>query len=271
MDLHPHDIALSRCTLRIVDLGPRDTASTQRPLLLVHGGHGGWRHWQSNLDALAREHRVVAPDMPGFGDSTDLPGAGIEALADVLDELAETLQLGAVGVAGFSFGTLVATALATRRPERVARLLLVNPPGLGVRSPEVIRVQKEISELAKRSGSRAGIEQTMRRLLVADPSRIDDAVIDAALAMAKQMRFFTRDLSRGANLLPQLAALKQPLKVLIGEQDPHQRHEAAERIARIDAARGAGTALLVPGAAHWLQHDRADAFNDCLLRFMREG
>ena len=55
-------------------LGPiHHVSAGQGPaLFLIHGGHGGWQHWQANLLALARSHTVVAIDMPGYGLSARL-------------------------------------------------------------------------------------------------------------------------------------------------------------------------------------------------------
>ena len=43
------------------------------PLVLLHGGFGGWGHWLRNVGPLSRKYRVLAPDMPGFGDFGDPP------------------------------------------------------------------------------------------------------------------------------------------------------------------------------------------------------
>src|SRR5271165_857338 len=42
-------------------------------VLLLHGGAGSWRHWVRNLDHLSLTHTVVAPDLPGLGDSARAP------------------------------------------------------------------------------------------------------------------------------------------------------------------------------------------------------
>src|SRR6059058_5768790 len=39
------------------------------PLVLLHGGTGSWLHWVRNVDALAHDFRVLAPDLPGSGES----------------------------------------------------------------------------------------------------------------------------------------------------------------------------------------------------------
>jgi len=61
-------------------------------VVLLHGGYGSWTHWIRNIDALAAEHRVIAADLPGLGDSAMPPEpftpwslAGI--LADGLDAM----------------------------------------------------------------------------------------------------------------------------------------------------------------------------------------
>ena len=262
----PHDVLVGGCRVRLVDAGPRDAP----PMLLLHGGHGGWRHWVANIPALALHFRAVAPDMPGFGDSGDLPEPGVEALAAALGELIDTLSLKHVTAMGFSFGTLVTVALALQRPDTVARVMLINPPGTGARSPVARQHQEQIAAIARAQGARAGVVQTLQRLLLRDHSLIDEDTINAALQMAQQMRFYTRDISRGAQLLPQIEKLTQPLQVLIGACDPHQNHELVERPARLRAAcRGEDVATVVPGAAHWLQRDRADWFNQRLAAFAR--
>ncbi|MBY4596358.1 alpha/beta fold hydrolase [bacterium BD-1] len=55
------------------------------PLVLLHGSHGSWRHWVRNIEALAAQRTVCAPDMPGYGDSDTL--AGNHCQPEYLDRL----------------------------------------------------------------------------------------------------------------------------------------------------------------------------------------
>ena len=62
------------------------------PLVLLHGGSGGWNHWIRNIEVLARHYQVVIPDLPGLGESGNAPqpvtpSVIAEALASGLDEL----------------------------------------------------------------------------------------------------------------------------------------------------------------------------------------
>jgi 2-hydroxy-6-oxonona-2,4-dienedioate hydrolase len=267
--ISPRDVTLPSCRVRAVVASPHEPVD-RGTLLLLHGGHGGWPHWGANIEPLARAgHRVIAPDMPGFGASGDLSAPSVATIAQAIGELLDALAARAVTAVGFSFGCLVTAALAQQRPDVVARVLLINPPGLGTRSAAAREIQQAITVTALNDGERAGITQTLKQLLLSRHELIDDAMIDAALQMAQRMRFYSRDVSRAANLMPTLQALAQPLQVLLGALDPHQNHELEERCARVRAARGGqpDAARVVPEAAHWLQRDRADWFNQHVARF----
>ena len=105
------------------------------PVMLIHGsgpGVSAWANWRQAIPALARDRRVIAPDMVGFG-YTDRP-AGIEYSMDTwvrqgLD-LLDALGLERVHLVGNSFGGALAMALAIRAPERVQRLVLMGSVGV---------------------------------------------------------------------------------------------------------------------------------------------
>jgi 2-hydroxymuconate-semialdehyde hydrolase len=105
------------------------------PVLFIHGsgpGVSAWANWRLVLPVLAEQRRVIAPDMVGFG-FTDRP-AGITYSMDTwvrqaLD-LLYALDLPRVDLVGNSFGGALALALATRRPERVRRLVLMGSVGV---------------------------------------------------------------------------------------------------------------------------------------------
>src|SRR5918912_1008729 len=106
-------------------------AGDDPPLLLVHGLSGNWQNWLENLPRLARERRVVALDLPGFGQSEDprdeisMPGYG-----RAVNELADRLELRQVLLVGNSMGGFVAAETAIQFPERVERLVLVSAAGI---------------------------------------------------------------------------------------------------------------------------------------------
>ena len=104
---------------------------TGSPVLLLHGLAASSRSWGAGYDTLADRHRLVVPDLLGFGRSAGRGrGHGLEAQADAL---AETLEAAGAAVepavvAAHSYGSCVALALARRHPRLVRGIVAVSPP-----------------------------------------------------------------------------------------------------------------------------------------------
>src|SRR2546423_8062139 len=83
------DIELGGRRLRFVDAGEGEGP----PVVLVHGLSGNWQNWLENIPRLAQERRVIAPDLPGFGES-DRPAGKISmsGYGRTVDELCERLR-----------------------------------------------------------------------------------------------------------------------------------------------------------------------------------
>jgi pimeloyl-ACP methyl ester carboxylesterase len=95
-------------------------------VLLLHGFPHTWRLWAHVIPRLARDHRVIAPDLRGLG-ATSRPGRGYDAgtLAADAEALLDALGEPSAAVAGIDLGAAPAFLLAMRRPERVRRLVLM--------------------------------------------------------------------------------------------------------------------------------------------------
>ncbi|MFB6106793.1 MAG: alpha/beta fold hydrolase [Halobacteriaceae archaeon] len=120
--------------VRYLRAGPDDAP----PVVLVHGGgfDAATVSWRDAIASLSDAFRVVAPDLPGFGES-DPPGhrPTVAHYERVLQRFLDALALDAVGLVGISMGGAVALGVALRRPDRVARLVLADSLGLGGRPP----------------------------------------------------------------------------------------------------------------------------------------
>ncbi|WP_051789528.1 alpha/beta fold hydrolase [Streptomyces sp. NRRL S-1022] len=129
-------VRLRRVTVNGVGLNVA-TAGRGPAVLLLHGFPHTWRLWTDVIGPLARRHRVIAPDLRGFGAS-DRPAGGYDAgtLAADAEALLEALDAGPAAVAGIDLGAPPAFLLAMRRPGRVRRLVLMESllgdlPGAG--------------------------------------------------------------------------------------------------------------------------------------------
>lgn len=105
------------------------------PLLLVHSSGMGAQQFGRWLGPLSAGRRVLAPDLPGYGESTPIPAAepfevgwDVEALVRVC----EAAGVGSTAVFGHSFGGVVALELALAEPSLVSALVLYEPVAFGV-------------------------------------------------------------------------------------------------------------------------------------------
>ena len=97
------------------------------PLLLLHSAWGDAEmSWSSVWAELSDSFMVIAPDLPGFGQSSQITEPSLPAMAKRLKALLDALQVKSVAVAGNSFGAGVARQFAGDFPEITSRLMLVN-------------------------------------------------------------------------------------------------------------------------------------------------
>ncbi|WP_433796423.1 alpha/beta fold hydrolase [Actinoplanes sp. CA-252034] len=109
------------------------------PLLLLHGLGGTRRTWDRMIDTLAATHTVIAPDLPGHGDSDAPADYSLGAHAAALRDLLVALHHPSVSVVGHSLGGGIALQFAYQFPDRVSRLALISSGGLGSELTPLLR------------------------------------------------------------------------------------------------------------------------------------
>jgi pimeloyl-ACP methyl ester carboxylesterase len=119
------------CSLAYMDVLP--SRPNGRTVVLLHGKNFASDYWERTIRALTEKgYRVVAPDQIGFGKSTKPEHFqfSFHALAAQTAALLDRLLLPRVALVGHSMGGMLAVRFALLYPERVERLVLVNPIGL---------------------------------------------------------------------------------------------------------------------------------------------
>jgi pimeloyl-ACP methyl ester carboxylesterase len=101
------------------------------PIVFVHGLSGAWQNWLEQIPEFARNHRVIALDLPGFGASPMPPwDISIKGYGAFLRDFCEKLGIDHIAIVGNSLGGFVATEVAIAEENRVDRLVLVSAAGI---------------------------------------------------------------------------------------------------------------------------------------------
>jgi pimeloyl-ACP methyl ester carboxylesterase len=176
-----------------------DYGGSGQVALLVHGLAGSHLTWMSVAGQLARDHRVLAIDLPGFGRS---PMAGrratIAANLAVVDQVIGQLADGPIVLMGNSMGGLISLGVAAERSSKLAALVLVDPAlplprGQRIRLDPFARTfllayalpRVGLRRLARRAVAQ-GPERIVREVLAlcsVDPSLIDPALVAALVSL----------------------------------------------------------------------------------------
>jgi 2-hydroxy-6-oxonona-2,4-dienedioate hydrolase len=245
----------------------------QPPVLLLHGGSGSWTHWLRNIEALVRAGRqVYAADLPGFGDSA-APAAGADA--DALPEpVAAGLQrlLGerSCDLVGFSFGAMVGGFLAAQFPARVARLVLVGAPGLGLasRNPLTLTPWRHLKDPAERQAIH---RSNLATLMLHRPEAITALALRLHTDNLLRDRMRKRKLAATDALAQALARVRCPVFAIYGREDAlyRQRQQALTQALRV--APDFRGLQWIEGAGHWVQFEQAPAFDAALAAMLRRS
>ena len=111
-------------------------AGSGHPVVLLHGGGGTGKAFQYQLETLSDQYRVLAPDLPGFGRTEDVPAARtVDDLAPLLLGWLEAVNAVPATLGGNSMGGRVALAAALQARGRLTHLVLMD--SVGVLLPDV--------------------------------------------------------------------------------------------------------------------------------------
>jgi pimeloyl-ACP methyl ester carboxylesterase len=121
---HERAVVVNGRRVNLVELGEGPA------LVFIHGLGGCWQNWLMNIPAAASNHRVIAPDLPGFGASMPCDEISIPGYAHAVASLCDTLEIETATIVGNSMGGFIAAELALSHPEHVRRLVLVDAGGV---------------------------------------------------------------------------------------------------------------------------------------------
>lgn len=263
-------------------------AGSGDPVVLVHGLGNSSLAWRRVIAGLARDHRVLAPDLPGFGHSSPVRTAHLlDAYVDFVAELVETAGRGVpAAVVGNSTGGAVALRLALTRPQLVSRLVLVDPAGVGqgvpswwrlVRFEPLVRLLSAVPlTLTPRPVLERVIGEAYRRMAFADPANASDRTVRLfaeRLNSRERIHRFLRSAHQVVDAFQsEVQSIEQPLPVPVmavwGRKDRlvplHDALVLLERIGQLQVR-------IIEDSGHSPQLEQPQAFLDAVGDFLARG
>jgi pimeloyl-ACP methyl ester carboxylesterase len=273
---HQHWLSARAGAVNVIELGEGPA------LLFIHGLGGCWHNWLEQLPAFASTHRVLAFDLPGFGDSPmPAESVSIELYVRTASELLEQLDLQTADVVGNSMGGLIAAELALSGPARVERLALVSPAGIPLEQRKAqLPALRRFYPLVRTSGawlgahaeqvaSRARVRQWLLATVTAHPERIPPALAAEQLrGMGKRGLWPAFEDLLAHSIAERLGDLSAPTLIVWGERD----HVLPVRHADIFAASiPHARQVIYPDTGHVAMLERPEEFNALLAEFLSEG
>ena len=144
-------------------------------------GASSWSNFQHNVEAFARDHRVLLVDMPQYGKSAKIPIAypKLTNLARIMRDFMDAIGLEKAHFVGNSFGGQAALKTAIDYPDRVGHLVMIGsaPVSYSLFSPQPVEGVKLIGGYYKDGGPSIEKMRKVLTTLVFDASRITDEVV----------------------------------------------------------------------------------------------
>ncbi|MCZ8379454.1 alpha/beta hydrolase [Mycobacterium sp. CPCC 205372] len=249
-------------------------AGSGDPVLLLHGsgpGVSAWANWQHTIAVLAKHHRVVAPDMVGFGD-TQRPADirySSQAWFDHVLGFLDAMKIERTSIVGNSLGGFIALALAIKCPERLNRMVLLGTPSPGMKPTE------GLAALRKYEPSYEAMEQLLIEYFAVDPAIITPELVqlrhEASVAPGAFETYRKMEINpkTGASELGieagDYACISTPTLIVHGRED---------RVIPVEA--GIELMTTLPNAdlhvfsrcGHWTQVERASEFSAVVDQFL---
>lgn len=248
-------------------------------MLLVHGFGTNSFVWRHVGPAIALSNLTAfAVDMLGYGAS-DRPidaDYGIAAQAEYLDRALTSVRMARAVVVGLDLGAAVALRFAAAHPERVEKLILVNPVAFDdIPAEDVKSLRRNTARFAFRvSRGVMGAAPLLREMLrnsVADASKMPEALVARYLAPYVGRDGVNHLLRVARYVKPEdleeinLRALPHPTLIMRGERDPWVDGKVGEQLANTI---GGGRLVRLPAAGRLIPEDLPEVFTDLLLDFV---
>jgi 2-hydroxymuconate-semialdehyde hydrolase/2-hydroxy-6-oxo-octa-2,4-dienoate hydrolase len=244
------------------------------PVIMLHGsgpGVSALANWQQNIPMLSQRFRVLAPDIVGFG-ATERADDIVYSLGTWTDHVWAFLDAHGIektAIVGNSLGGRIALQMATDRPDRITKMVLMGTPGVGMTPTE------GLAALRAYEPSHDAMRELLRNYFAVDPAMITDELVeiryqasiaDDAYEAYRAMFFDPRHAGSKLGITEnEVRAIATPILLVHGRED------------KVVPLQVSVTMLgLLPKAdlhvfsacGHWTQIERADEFSALVTYYL---
>ena len=253
-------------------------------IILLHGYAETSRMWRPLMPRLAQSSTVIAPDLPGIGDSS-IPANGMDMTraANVIHGLARSLGIPNSRVVGHDIGLMVAYAYAAQFPTEVTKLVLMDAFLPGVEGWEAIYDNPDLWHFRFHGPTPAALVRGRERTyfehywndFAANKDRslpeADRAAYTAAYSRPGRMEAGWAYFASFPGTAEAFASLSQtrltmPLLSIGGEKSLGKELGEQARLVGANV-----TVLVLPNAGHWILEEQPQATTEALLKFLSAG
>lgn len=245
-------------------------------IILLHGsgpGATGWSNFSQNIPALAEHYRVIAVDMPGWGESDPVTWQERDHSTALLD-LMDALEIDKATIIGNSMGGGTTLRFGYEHPERVHRLITMGSSSGAPTLMGAAGLTEGLKVLQK--GYRQPSFETMKELvqvMTFDSANATDELIqgraDTVLAHPEHAQNFIDGTGKKPVVELDHARLREiavPTLLFHGRDDRVVHFEHSLRLTSLVPN---SRLYLINGCGHWLQTEHAQEFTDQVLHFLR--
>jgi 3-oxoadipate enol-lactonase len=239
-------------------------------IVFLHGHPFSRAMWAAQLVALGDEFRVIAPDLPGYGESPAVAATlPMRAIADTVVELLDSLEIERSTVVGLSMGGLVAMELGLGYPERVAGLVLAATTAAPLTDEERERRRASAADV-EANGMLPHTVEMLPRLFGPVASRDPTITVPIVTTMLETDPAGPAAALRGRAERPDyerlLRDLRPPALVIAGDHDAYSTQEVTEQLV---AALPEPEVSIFPGVGHFPNLEASEAFDAAVRAFAR--
>jgi pimeloyl-ACP methyl ester carboxylesterase len=244
-------------------------AGQGRPVVLLHAFPVGAEMWKPQLDAVPHGWMMIAPDLPGFGESRGGgPATHVDDHADAVLGLMRHLNIEQAAIGGLSMGGYITFALHRKAPQRFRSMILADTRA-EADTTEAKAGREKMQAEVREKGAQAAADVMLPKLLGASGSGVNAQSVAVREIILKNDAQGIVDaieaLKTRPDSMPTLKQIACPTLVIVGDQDEVTPVPLSETMAReIPQA----TLTVIPGAAHLANLQQPDAFNRALWAFL---